>query len=442
MKQIFIFLLLFCSFYFGYSQPRFQITGKHTSTIVTRYSKTANAYPDTIHIHLRLSGKYDAADASRNRLILELQQFNLPNNLSIIGYKPDDFPQSVWPGNRGLAGEVLDTTLIVSLLSNNLTDTLKSDEIAHIVIKDQPAEFHSIRLTNATGIDTKYLPNKPFWVEVGANFDLVDGLEPNNFFSGIFFHKRDIRPVFSKVSKNLGLFAGIFESKTLTNVNETNFSTRNYYDSTSFLENSKDSLQVFKGIGTYTTKKVVKNVSLFFSPQVRLTNGSANEDGLHLFTSLWVELQWQKLVEEKIYAHIRNQDTFHVHINELSNYNAQSSKKEFDIRSHYLGIGFPIFFRETFEGDNVHMFINPVFGFSSQPTKQYLSELEVAGAKDLTPERKWSPFYIVQFRLNEEKYGVSVTGEVRGLLKKDNPPFVTLALTKKFDLIKFIEFNK
>lgn len=90
--------------------------------------------------------------------------------------------------------------------------------------------------------------------------------------------------------------------------------------------------------------------------------------------------------------------------------------------------------------ENIHLFINPVFGLSNQPNKNYINSL-LQPTKQEEPKRKWAPFYAVQFRLNEEKYGIAFTGEVRGLLRRNNQPFVSLALSKKFDLAKFMEFN-
>ncbi len=323
----------------------------------------------------------------------------------------------------------------------------------------------TIRVTKGSVYDY----TKPFWVEVGANFDLVDGPEPNNFFAGVFFSKRDIRPVFYRSSKkvsekskdtsrkkfanyrrdsNLAVFAGVFESKTITSVAEQRFALRQYYDSSSFMPDAGDSLKVFTGIGKKVTKRTVRNVGLFYSPQVRLTNSSANANGFHVFASLWTELQWQRIEEETEFQQYRKMDSAVKHRDSIlydGKYNVANFKKERDVRSHYLGLGLPIFFKEAIQqNDNVHLFLNPVFGFTNQPTEAYLSTLEAYEsntAKADRPKRGWQPFYAFQFRLNEEKYGLSFTGEVRGLLKRDNQPFVSLALSKKFDLTKFIEFG-
>jgi hypothetical protein len=293
--------------------------------------------------------------------------------------------------------------------------------------------------------------NKPFWVEIGANFDLIDGLAPNNFFTGVFFYKRDINRSVGSNCKKLALFAGVFESKSTTSLSEEKFSLRYFYDSTSIMPNKPDSLKVYKSIGNDVVKKTVRNVGLFFSPQVRLTNGNANEDGLHLFASLWTELQWQRIREEQNFNQIKVMKDTMVLLNDAlssNRFNLKNGVKETDLRTHYFGLGFPIFFRETVSNDVVQLFMNPVLGFTNQPSSQFLKEMQAYEFERLKngtleqPYRKWEPFYLIQFRLNEEAYGFAFTGEVRGLVKRNNPPIVSFALTKKFDLTKFLEFGK
>lgn len=296
--------------------------------------------------------------------------------------------------------------------------------------------------------------NKPFWVEVGSNFDLVDGVVPNNFFTGVFFYRRDIRPVFygGKTTKdhsnNLAVFAGVFESKSTSSVTEEPLSFARYYDSTSLIPGNRDSLSVYTAAGTRTKKVTVRNVSLFFSPQVRLTNGSANEDGFHVFASFWSELQWQRVLEERVFNQFRVTNTEKLPMSRVLNNDSFLTKdysKTFDLRSHYLGFGLPVFFKQTVSNDIVHLFVNPVFGYSNQPTEAYLQQRTQYDSNPIKyplPSRTWNPFYIVQFRLNEESYGFAFTGEVRGLLRKNNSPIVSMSLTKKFDLTKFLEFNK
>jgi len=50
------------------------------------------------------------------------------------------------------------------------------------------------------------------------------------------------------------------------------------------------------------------------------------------------------------------------------------------------------------------------------------------------PKSRWNSFYLIQYRLTEMKYGITFSGEVRGLTLNGSKPAITLALSKKFDL--------
>jgi hypothetical protein len=297
-----------------------------------------------------------------------------------------------------------------------------------------------------------YKPNKAFWVEIGSNFDLVDGLEPNNFFSGVFLHQKDIRPFLNKRNeKNLGIFAGVYESKAISNVNNDSFTHYDYYSSNSLIVTNAThpgkvkpgELGGFRDSVRVKTSQVVRNIALFLSPQRRITNHSANADGLHVFASLWIELQWQRIQLERNYSTVSRLDTISIPSQELPMYelveNGAITKKTedvVDLKSHYYGVGLPI----AVKHENTNVFINTAIGFSNQPRTGFsTSKQEIA---TLAQDRAWKGFYVFQFRLNEEQYGISFTGEVRGLLIANSPPIVSLALSKKFDLTKFIEFSK
>jgi len=107
-----------------------------------------------------------------------------------------------WPG-AGKTKSVNKTVVIQTTSIKDLTaDELfyvkldKSEAPKEILVDDCEDCNHQIRVT----LSGMYNANKPFWVEIGSNFDLVDGMEPNNFFTGVFFYKRDIRPIFYRNS--------------------------------------------------------------------------------------------------------------------------------------------------------------------------------------------------------------------------------------------------
>jgi hypothetical protein len=334
-------------------------------------------------------------------------------------------------------------------LEINSVENFGKDE--HIYISFEGSDqFDDITFSRKNLID----PNNPFWVEVGSNFDLIDGVDPNNFYSGVFLYKRDIRPLpFSfrkkdnpkrranrKDSANanrVGILAGIYESKTISTLSE-NTSLMQYYDAAHApISPGGDSVGTFKDVGTTKSTQVLKNMSLFFSPQFRLTNKSANSDGLHIFVSAWVEMQWQKIIQQSSFSSIARIDTQFVPITSAQNFVLNNSgKTTLDLKSHYLGIGLPIYFREN----DVNLFINPVIGYSNLPTTMKIDTFLKEPGNNLL-RRAWTPFYAIQFRLNEEKYGFAFTGEVRGLLIENNSPFITLSISKKFDLTKLIEYK-
>lgn len=448
MRVAILFSLLLISEFRLFSQERISLKPSSTTNLKPHYSKTATSHIDTVHLQVVLTGGFDTTNPENNTLLLEIARFNLPNKPRIADSAHITFPANAWP----VDGSKKDTTIIINLITESFRDSLKNDEAGHLFIKGHPDTFHTLRLTNtALEVNTKFDPNKSFWVEVGSNFDLIDGPKPNNFFTGVFLYKRDIRPIFYRKKdkdrvKNLAMFAGVYESKSITSETQQSFSSLQYYDSTSLQTNKADTMKVFDAVGNYVSRRTVRTVGLFISPQVRLTNGDANNDGLHLFASFWMELQWQKIEEEVQFAQLKKMDSSYMPIRyviDSSNISASGSiKKETDLRSHYFGFGLPVFLRETVGKDVVHLFVNPVIGASNQPSSQFQIQQPATEFKQIMgPRREWSPFYLIQFRLNEETYGLSFTGEVRGLLKSNNKPTVSLALSKKFNLSRFMEFN-
>lgn len=447
--------------------PRVQIVSKSDTLIPVAKGKKKNFI---IKIKFQLNAPFDAtAGTNLNKVNLSIQRASLSSVVQFV--KPDntkattidvEINQQDWP----ITGKQAEVTQLLQLEFDSQAD-VTNDEIGQIIITNHPASPHYLVVSNdAIPVSSKYKPNKPFWVEIGANFDLIDGIQPNSPFFGVFFHKHDIRPLWlgntrlfgnkkveildNQAQNNIGMFAGVFGSKTISTNTTADFFQRSYFNNNSFLPGKPDSIRIYKDAGQYAVKRSVRNIGLFMSPQLRLTHKSANTDGLHLFFAPWIELQWQKVTQEIDFSNLVKIDSTVIHVSKIdsavksSNGLINDAKTETDIRSHYFGIGFPIFFRETAGDVNVHLFVNPVIGYSNQPTVTYFDELQKYSTKTATnvPSRAWNWFYAVQFRLNEEKYGISFSGEVRGLLKKDNPPFVTLLLSKKFDLAKFLEFTK
>ncbi len=397
------------------------------------YSSRKQTLPEIIPVTLQLNGDYDSSANSASFTMLDtnlVNEFNIYDTL--ISITRDQWVEAIAAGGK------LEIKLPVK--SSTIKDTLGNVQRGFIVLKDRPASiygYHEVQLASY-GV---YNPNKPFWMEVGSNFDFNDGLQPNNFFGGVFLHKRDIRPLFSLRPKgkrlpNFGIFAGVYQSKSIAESSDTSVTTAYYTNESLSLVDNNGNPGVFRDTGILKNKQVVKNIGLFFSPQLRLTNGTANAEGFHVSASVWLELQWQVITGERDVSSLKRRDTIHVPASQLTLYEPAALKKEIDLRSHYFGAGLPMFYKEG----ETNVFFNPVLGFSNQPASGIVRDNLKLGPT-VSLNRTWNWFYVFQWRLNEEHFGISFTGEVRGLIQKNSKPIVSIALSKKFDLSHFLEFK-
>jgi len=339
-------------------------------------------------------------------------------------------------------------TFSVPIAYNSRSKPLEADEVAYIVIKGKANNGHHIvRISHVGGYESK-----PFWIEIGANVDLAEQ-KFNNLFGGVFLYKRDWAKLNKYVwlsggkdkskrretTRNLAIAAGVYESKasTISRHGNSSFSMETYYDQTSLQALPNDNVNIYTDTGVLNTKSSIQNIGLFFSPQARLTRGDANTDGIYLFCSFYAELVWQHVNSELDYGDMVRRDTFQIKRNDpaFRTYSGRQASQQHDFFSHYEGFGFPIFAKEG----PANLYVNPVFGLTNQPSAQAIES--VFRLKD-EGSREWSPFYLVQFRLSEEKYGLSFSGEVRQLIGKDSNPIVTLLLSKKFNLHRLVEFSQ
>lgn len=148
------------------------ITLKSGSTSINPlYSKEDKIKTDSAHISLDVSGNI----LNDTAILFETILLTLPNHPVLLN-NPLKITKARWDTltNVGKKTGTLDTFLYVQTAF--MPDTLKEDEIGQIIIHGQPQQFHILRLTEK-GL---YNPGKPFWIETGANFDLLDGIKANN----------------------------------------------------------------------------------------------------------------------------------------------------------------------------------------------------------------------------------------------------------------------
>ncbi len=125
MKKTILLFSFLIIFIFVHSQ-RFKIIGGYTTNLKPNYNRTGGQVFDTVHLHLRINGKYDSGNLDSNTVTFEIKEFNLPNNPKLVN-NTMTFSESTWPGNNSSK----DTTIILSLLTNTLKDTLQNDTLNH-----------------------------------------------------------------------------------------------------------------------------------------------------------------------------------------------------------------------------------------------------------------------------------------------------------------------
>lgn len=403
---------------------------------------------DTEIDSLVLSPNYITAPVSKNTgnteytisLKIYFDTDHLPKTGDTIKVKMDNISFPVKPeleknqfvvSKEDSTNGVLEASLKISL--RNQTTDIKSDNICLIKISGFEKSSTPLLMKPAFVYDEK----KYFWVELGANLDLIDGLKANNLFGGVFYYKRDIQKIGKRHTNNLAFLGAVYESKALAFRSNEDYVSNNFIDGTSLSNISPDSIQIYKAFGKVKIVRNVTNIGILASPQIRLSKKLSSENGAHFYLGLWLEALWQNFSIEYDYTEQATIDTLIAPLNDLNLYRPTFRKENtnVDFATHYFGAGLPVYIQEK----DANLTIHSMLGACNQIAA---STQEVATNSNLSSvSRNWYAFYLVQFRLNEDQYGLSFSGEVRGLLKKNSPPVITLVLSKKFDLAKLIEFT-
>ncbi|MDB5138705.1 MAG: hypothetical protein JWR12_621 [Mucilaginibacter sp.] len=317
----------------------------------------------------------------------------------------------------------------LKIITTGLNDSLNNVSYIDLILNGQNhihGGSQKIRLS---------IKDKPFWAEVGTNFDLLDKIKTNNFYAGVYMFDKDIARIGGKKGENnISFTGGVYESQSLS-TRSTSASGLSYRDLSS----------VHRDTGTLSANTSVKSIGILFSPHLKLTDGKTDANGLHMFLSFYTELLWQTINTNFDYSKIGKKDSIVATANlpmPISKYPYKENSLSYDFRSHYFGFGIPIYIREK----EFNLYVNPVFGISNQKfyvnayksqtaeNNEPLTQNYVTNLTFLNPNGNWNGFYLVQYRLNEVAYGLTFSGEVRGLLLRSAKPVVTLALSKKFDL--------
>lgn len=441
MKKLLILLLVCTAKLITYAQtasPRVVLAASSV-TIKPIYTAKGGTARDTFYrvdVKVHLNGTYDSVTAANNVVSFAFApNFSLSGNPVIVN-PVQTVTITQWVRNT-------DLTLSLLIKGSSLPAKLQADEIAHIIIQGQPDSFVTVRLSAKEEEDTKYDGQKPYWVETGTNIDFIDGPKANNLTGGIFYQKFDNSWGHKKLADTRdtsafkwAFFAGAYESKIISDVRTTHDTVLGLINNTSYKSGKKDTIAVYNYAGRQKQIQTVRNWSFFLSPSWKLTKGKYNDGSFHAFASFWAELRYQEIELKTDNSTLVLLDTSYDKIDNKTSYTSSADTvTSSSLYSHYYGFGVPFYY----EDKSVTLFMNPVFGLSNQPSSGKLMEISKLGGTQRNSE--WKPFYFVQFRLSDNLFGITVTGEIRGLIIRNSPPQYTIALTKKFNLEKLLTFN-
>ncbi|HEY0245600.1 MAG TPA: hypothetical protein VGC01_08565 [Mucilaginibacter sp.] len=433
---------------------------------ITRdYTASTNSFIDSINVKVKLRGKYDD---KHNQLVFAFLDSALSKHFQIME-NPITITRNEWYNGTNADKSKKDslpefeTTISIPLhiKTINISDSLNNIQNLDLILKGQTQVYRGSQQIKVS------IKDKPFWAEAGTNFDLLDNIKTNNFYAGVYMFDKDVARIgqirwlnklFNKnnstsdKSNNLSFTGGVYESQSISTGSRAD-STFNYKNGASTIYNQNGTIhgyQYYTDTGSIKSTTQVKSIGIFFSPHLRLTNGKTDENGLHLFFSLYAELLWQRVSTTLDYSKTNLTATIPLDSTKTIPSGIPYKQQSFnlDYRSHYYGLGLPVYIK----ANGYNLYINTVFGVTNQrfvitdnstamlnanqysPTVQNLNPTYTQILNFAQPKSRWNNFYLVQYRLNEVVYGLTFSGEIRGLLLYGSKPVITLALSKKFDL--------
>lgn len=389
------------------------------------------------------------SNTDTDKVTLTIEKYTFPFNPQIISTK--EIKISDWDVKHDSSGKAtVSHTEVIVINNESLATDLKMDLSSYLKIDGNNKSFHEIRLTEKG----MYNSSRPFWMETGTNFDLLDGIKANNLYAGIYMFEKDIAGKYKKQNR-VSFTGGVYESKS-SSFSSGSDSGYIYRDGSSYnpIEDSQTNssyYRYYRDTGSVTTTTEVQSIGIFFSPHWRLSQKSSDEYGFHMYTSLFFEMLWQRVNSKYDFSNTGRDSVYRVNnMGEIYNYPFKENNTSYDYRTQYIGIGLPMYITHNL----FNLYINSVFGGCNQrfvaiqdsglSSKRSNAQQIISARNGLTtpyqnPKRSWNPFYLLQFRLTEETYGLVFIGEVRGFLLKNSKPVISLSLSKKFDLAELFK---
>lgn len=297
-------------------------------------------------------------------------------------------------------------------------------------IKIEPTTSHSIRIKN--GVDkNKFNKDQKFGAEdfrldLGSNFDLLDGLQGQGLYANVFTYAPDLVkisfPVKAEAKRDrtkakglkIGILSGIRRNRTFNDSTTVQSQRETTYAVIDTLAGQPNSFQYLRTEINMTNQTSFDNTSLHLSPIIRLYKNKKST----AFLALGYNLERRKRQTKLTFTAIET-DTI-VRPPGLRGSRIEPNR-EFNrtYYDHHYFIKTPMFFNVN----KVNINIVPTIGFVN-------SQLATRA----------SHYYGMSFNVIELKSGLTLGGEVLGFFGRESrahPPFINFYLSKALNLDLF-----
>ena len=293
-----------------------------------------------------------------------------------------------------------------------------------------PNATHMVRIKN--GLDKNKLNKdqnfgaEDFRLDLGSNFDLLDGLKGQGLYANVFTYAPDLVkisfPVKEEAKKDrskakglkIGILSGIRRNRTFNDSTTVNTARGITYLVIDSLKSQPDAVKYLRSEYNISDQTSFDNTSLHFSPIVRLYKNEKST----AFLAFGYNLERRKRNSQITYALVKTDSIIGAPGRRQSEIEPQRTLKR-TYHDHHFFIKTPMFFKVN----KVNVNIVPTFGYV-----------------DSDFARDARLYFGVSFNAIELKSGINLGGEVLGYFgeaSRFNPPYINFYLSKALNLDLF-----
>lgn len=263
---------------------------------------------------------------------------------------------------------------------------------------------------------------------IGTNFDFQNELEVNSFYSEINFFLPNLF-----LKDKMGLQGGIYKNSSISDLKERDENVI-IKEIQGDIAPSDTSVTITTSRAVRTPRESYENLGIYAGFLYRILKNTNIYDD-HKF-EMFLLLNFE-VIERRVTTTYVDELLFPLSTEEipLSSFSEDEELQSLLIPenttvkyySSYYGLGLPM----RYNNDYVEILMTPSIGIGAPGYT----------IGDNSPS-DISSFAAVQFSLIEKNYGIKLSGDLRKYLRSSQTPFITINLSKSFDITNLIEANR